>query len=103
MKIFQSWNDILSVHIYNIISPTWVFKKRSLLSTESAEMRFLRSAKECTMLDKISNDIKSEFGVYKLTEKMQIIKLIRYSMWKEWNVTDLRNASWTMNQQEEKT
>jgi hypothetical protein len=36
---------------------------------------FLGSVKKCTRLDKISNhDVRSEFGIYKLTEKTQINK-----------------------------
>lgn len=26
---------------------------------------------------------------------------IRYSLWKEWKIVDYRNASWTINQQDE--
>jgi hypothetical protein len=71
----------------------------SLLSTELVEIGFLRSVKVFFMLDKLSNDKKmSKFGTYKFTEEIKIIKLISYSMWKEWNVIHYRNESSTMNQ-----
>lgn len=40
---------------------------------ESAEVRFFRSVKGCTRLDKILNqDIRSDFGMYKSAEEIQI-------------------------------
>jgi hypothetical protein len=51
-----------------------VLTKGSPRSTELAKMRFLISGKECPKLDKILNhDIRSGFGIYKLTGKIQIL------------------------------
>jgi len=38
-------------------SETWVTTTRDMTRLEAAEMRFLRSVKRCTRLDKISSEI----------------------------------------------
>jgi hypothetical protein len=50
-----------------------VLTKGSPQSIELAEMRFLIMGKECPKLDEILNhDATSGFGIYKLTDKIQI-------------------------------
>jgi hypothetical protein len=39
------------------VSETWVTKKRDMIRLEAAEMRFLRSVKGYTTLDKIRNEV----------------------------------------------
>jgi hypothetical protein len=56
-------------------SAAWALKKRRLQYVGSAEMGSVMSVKDCTGVDKILNlDIRSHFGIEKLTEKKQISK-----------------------------
>jgi hypothetical protein len=53
-------------------SETCVLTIRSPFSVESVRLRFLTLVKGCTRLDQLSDhDIRSELGIYKLTEKIQ--------------------------------
>jgi hypothetical protein len=59
-------------------SETWVFTTRSPKGVESIELRFLTLIKGWVRQDQLSDhDIRSEFGIYKLTEKIQMNKTNR--------------------------
>lgn len=61
-------------------SECWVPKKNELRQIESSEMKFLRSVKGCTRLDKLRNtQIRDELGVQAVTDKLQEYK----HRWKE--------------------
>jgi hypothetical protein len=48
----------------------WTMRKRDMQKLQAVEMRFLRSVKGCTRLDKIRNeDIRKELGVFSINDR----------------------------------
>jgi hypothetical protein len=83
-------------------SEWWALTNRSLQRKYVVEMRFLKPVKGCTRLDKITNhDTKSELGIYKLNEKIQINKSNWLQPVERMEDSHCRNASWTVNNYEE--
>jgi hypothetical protein len=53
-------------------SECWPKTKRDMQKPQAAEMRFLRSVKGCTRLDKIRNeDIRKELGVFSINDRIR--------------------------------
>jgi hypothetical protein len=53
-------------------SENWTVNRSDKKKIESAEMKFLRSAAGCTLLDqKWSTDKRSEFKIFNLTERIE--------------------------------
>ena len=82
-------------------SKTWVTKTRDMTRLEAAEMRFLRSVKGCTRLDKIRSEvIRKELeisGIQDVRSKHKTGSTIL----KEWTTPDFRNTPSTTNLEEE--
>jgi hypothetical protein len=56
-------------------SECWTMGKRDTKKLQAAEMRFLKSVKGRTRLDKIRNeDIKKELGVFSINDTMRIYR-----------------------------
>ncbi|XP_054710426.1 uncharacterized protein LOC129220111 [Uloborus diversus] len=52
-------------------SETWTMNSQTTNRIQTAEMRFLRAVKHCTILDKIrSEDIRKELQIYSLNGKI---------------------------------
>jgi hypothetical protein len=53
-------------------SECWTMRKRDTQTLQAAEMRFLRSVKGYTRLDKIRNeDIRKELGVFSINDRIR--------------------------------
>jgi hypothetical protein len=53
-------------------SECWTMRKRDAQTLQAAEMRFLRSVKGCTRLDKIRNeDIRKELGMFSINDRIR--------------------------------
>ena len=82
-------------------SETWVTTKRDMTCVEAAEMRFLRSVKGYTRLDKIRSEVirkELEISEYKTDSN---INKNGSSILKEWTTPDCRNTPSTTNLEEE--
>jgi hypothetical protein len=51
-------------------SEAWITKKKDISRIQSAEMKFLRSVKRCTRMDHIRNEIRTEFEMYEIQDKI---------------------------------
>src|SRR5215510_10165094 len=79
-------------------SETWVTTKRDMTHLEAAEMRFLRSVKGCTRLDKIRSEaIRKELNIPGIHEVRQKYKQTRSIISKEWTTPDSQNTPSTTN------
>ena len=81
-------------------SETWVTTTRDMTRLESAEMRFLRSVKGYTRLDKINEVIRKELEISGLQDVRSKHK-IGSTILKEWTTPDSRNTPSTTNLEEE--
>jgi hypothetical protein len=56
-------------------SECWTTRKETCKKPQAAEMRFLRSVKGCTRLDKIrKEDIRKELGVFSINDRIRRYK-----------------------------
>jgi hypothetical protein len=51
-------------------SEAWTIKKKDISRIQSAEIKFLRSVKGCTRMDRISNEIRTELEMYAIQDKI---------------------------------
>jgi hypothetical protein len=81
------------------VSETWVTAKRGMTRLEAAEMRFLRSVKGYTILDKIrSEGIRKELEISGIQD---VKSKTGSTILKEWTTPDFRNTPLTTNLEEE--
>ena len=79
-------------------SETRVTTKRDMTGLEAAEMRFLRSVKWYTRLDKIRREvIKEELEISGIQDMRDKYKQTWINHLKEWKTPDFRNTPWTTN------
>jgi hypothetical protein len=74
-------------------SETWVTGKGDMTCLEAAEMRFIRSVKGYTRLDKIrSEDIRKELEISRIQDVRAKYKQNGSTILKEWTTPDFRNT-----------
>ena len=99
----------LEINVYKVVarptllygSETWVITKRDMTRLEAAEMRFLRSVKGYTRLDKIRSEVIITRDLWNTRRETQVQMKLDQPILKEWTTPDSRNTPSTTNLEEE--
>jgi len=90
-----------SLQNFETYVPSWVTTKRDVTRLEAAEMRFLRSVKGYTRLDKIRSEvIRKELEISGIQDVRLKYNKTGSTILKEWTTPDSRNTPSTTNLEE---